>query len=193
MNIIQKKSIFKDNIQYAEIMINNGKYIGIKTHDLNNNYTGYMNIYFHPNNRLYLDTIYCYDQFRKSGIATTINELVEYFLKGYVGYVIRGVFKPGQLSTDRDNNIKRSEEELVNSAKKFYQSIDYQIIGYYEFNCNKSKYYFLNDEDFYLGEDGYSTIVAKQLKIKNHPFYEENGVIYKNNEMFNDIKILKKK
>lgn len=98
-----------------------------------------MNIFFHPNKRFYLDTIYCYDQFRQSGIATLISELADYILKDYNEYVIRGVYEPGQLSTDRYNNIERSKEELEIAARQFYEKAGYMIIKYYEYLRDKSK------------------------------------------------------
>ena len=184
MNIIEKQAFFMDynnQEQYAEIRISEGVYIGIRTFDLNNNPTGYMSIFFHPNKRLYLDTIYCYDQFRKSGIATLISELADYILKDYNEYVIRGVYEPGQLSTDRENNIKRSKEELDIAARKFYAKNEYEVVEYENYHDNKDKYPFLTDKDFYLGEGGATTIVTKQIIKKDYSFYEENGTIYHNN------------
>ena len=131
-----------------------------------------MNIFFHPNKKLYLDTIYCYDQFRKSGIATLISELADYILREYNGYVIRGVYEPGQLSTDRENNIERSKEELEIAARKFYKKAGYIIIEYEEYLKDKSKYPFLINEDFYIDEEGATTIVAKQIKQREYPYYE---------------------
>lgn len=183
MSIIEKQAFlldYNDNEQYAEI-INENAFIGIKTFDLNNNPTGYMNIFFHPNKKLYLDTIYCYDQFRKSGIATLISELADYILREYNGYVIRGVYEPGQLSTDRENNIERSKEELEIAARKFYKKAEYIIIEYEEYLKDKSKYPFLINEDFYIDEEGATTIVAKQIKQREYPYYEENGTTYHNN------------
>ena len=49
MNIIEKQAIFIDynnNEQYAEIRINEGLYVGIKTFNSDNICTGYMNIFF---------------------------------------------------------------------------------------------------------------------------------------------------
>jgi len=184
MNIIQKQAVFIDyenNEQYTEIRIDEGMFIGIKTFDLYNNPTGYMNIFFHPDKRLYLDTIYCYDRFRNNGIATFISELADYILKDYDGYVIRGVYEPGQLSTDREYNIERSQKELEIAARRFYEKNGYEIINYGEYSKNKSKYPFLIDNDFYLGEDGLVTIVAKQILQQEYSFYEEDGIIYHNN------------
>ena len=183
MDTINKKAVFIDydnNEQYAEIIIVQGMFIGIKTFNSDNKETGYMNIFFHPNKRLYLDTIYCYDQFRNKGIATFISELADYILKDYEGYVIRGVYMPGQLSTDRENNIIRSKEELEIATRKFYNRNGYEIINYADYIKNKGKYSFLVDNDFYLGEDGPTTIVAKQLYPKEYSFYEEDGIIYHN-------------
>ena len=189
MNIIKKQAIFIDyenNEQYAEIKINEGMFVEIKTFDANNNQTGYMNIFFHPDKKIYLDTIYCYDQFRNKGIATFISKLADYILKDYEGYVIRGAYEPGQFSTDRKNNIERSQEELERAARKFYEKNGYEIIDYGMYSKTKSKYPDLDDNDFYLGEDGPTTIVAKQLLHQKYSFYEEDGIIYhKNYDKYN--------
>lgn len=181
MSIIEKQAYYYDyrnNEQYATIRINEGICITINTFDFNNNPTGYMNIFFHPNKRLYLDTIYCYDHFRGSGIATMISELADYVLKDYTDYVIRGVYKPGQLSTDRENKIERSKQELDIAARKFYEKAGYQIVEHKKYLCNKNRYNYLTEDDFNLGEDDTSVIVAKQIKPKKYMFYEEDGIIY---------------
>ena len=181
MKIIEKIAHFIDyqgNEQYAKIKFNNGVFLNINVFNQNNNCTGYMMMYFHPNNRLYLDVIYCFDEFRGAGIASFLNELADYVLSYYIGYVIRGVYEPGQLSTDRINKIERSIKELDIKARKFYSRSGYEIIDYEEYCNNKEKYPYLINEDFILREDGPVTIVAKPIIIKEHHFYEANGEIY---------------
>lgn len=178
MDFIEKHAYFydnKNNLQYAEILITKNKFLGIKTFNENNIPTGYMHIFVHPNNRLFLDTIYCYDEFRSTGIATTISELAEYLLKDYIGYTIIGEYKPDQLSTDRD--IKRSKEELDNKARSFYLKNGYQIIKYTDYLKDKEKYNYLDSNDF-MYADNIDMIVAKKLEKKEYPFYEEDGIIY---------------
>ena len=184
MMIIEKEAHFIDyqgNEQYANIEFNDGVFLDIEVFNQDNNRTGYLRMYFHPNNRLYLDVIYCFDEFRGAGIASFISELADYALSDYTGYVIRGVYEPGQLSTDRENKIERSDKELDLNARKFYSRAGYEIINYEEYCNNKDKYQYLTNEDFILGEDGHNTIVAKPIILKEHPFYEEDGVIYHNN------------
>ena len=179
--LIEKYAQFVDNKgqkQQVKILINDGIFIGIDTYDDNNNHTGYMRIFFHPNNRLYLDSIYCYDEFRGSGIANYISDLADFILNEYIGYTIRGVYEPTQLSTDRENNIERNIEDLDNRAKAFYKKAGYEIIGYEDYINNRSKYPNINEDDFYLGEGGPATIVAKTLKEKNHQFVIENDAIH---------------
>lgn len=183
MTIIKKKALFvdsKNNEQHALITICEGFYVGILVTDSNSNETGYMNIYFHPDKRFYLDTVYCYDQFRNRGIATFMSKLSDYILKDYVGYVIRGVYEPGQLSTDRENNIMRNQDELEIAARSFYETNGYQIISYEDYCNNKERFPYLMDSDFCLGEDDPSTIVAKVLAYQDCLFREEDGKIYCN-------------
>ena len=181
MNIIEKKAFFNDyrgNEQYARVRIADSLFIEINTYDTNNNHTGYMNIYFHPNKRLYLDTIYCYDQFRGAGIARMISELADYILKDYFDYVIRGVYEPGQLSTDRKIIIDSDKEKLDFAARKFYKKTGYQIIELENFLYHKDDYEYIMEEDFNLGEDKTPIIVAKKNCLRYYEFYEENGTIY---------------
>lgn len=181
MSIVEKQAYFydnKNNKQYASILINEDRFIGINTFDEDNNPTGYIHVCFHPNNRLFLDTIYCYDQYRRLGIATIISELADYLLKDYTGYIIRGVYKPGQLSTDRENNIERSIEELETSARKFYEKNGYSIIKREDFLNNNENYNYIKESDFNLGEDSSNVIVAKIIQEKEYPFIEEDNIIY---------------
>ena len=140
-----------------------------------------MRTYFHPNNRLCLDVIYCSDKFRGAGIASFISELTDYMLDSYKEYVIRGAYEPGQLSTDRKNKIEWSNEGLDLRTRKFYASVGYELINYEDYCNNKDKYPYLIKEDFILGEDGLNTIVAKPIISKEHPFYEEDDMIYHTN------------
>lgn len=193
MNIICKQAYFydnKNNKQIANILISKDKFIGVDTFDESNEPTGYIHIYFHPNNKLFLDTIYCYDQFRQSGIATKISELADYLLKDYIGYKIIGEYKPGQLSKDRENKIERPLEELDNAARKFYEKNGYQIIEYKDYLKNKDKYNYITEDDFKLGEDETNIIVAKVIEEKEYSFYEEDGIIYHNNYIKENIKRL---
>lgn len=179
--MIEKKAYFLDNKgieQYAIIRIKPNIFIGIDTFDKNNNRTGYILMFFHPNNRLYLDTIYCYDKFRGNGIASVISDLADYILRDYQNYIIRGIFEPTQMSTDRENNIIRSELELNDRARKFYTQAGYKIIEYKDYINNPEKYPEINSHDFQLGEDISNAIVAKKIVPLEPPFYEDNGVIY---------------
>jgi len=83
INFKDKKAIFYDNkgrLQIAIIYCVPGQVISIKTFNENQKETGYMNLYFHHHNRIFLDTIYCYDEFRSNGIAKKISELADYLL-----------------------------------------------------------------------------------------------------------------
>ncbi len=180
INIIEKNAVFVDyngNQQLAKIRINPKVFIGIDLFNHNNEEMGYTRIYFHPDNRFYLDTIYCLDKFRGAGIATMISELADYVMSDYKGYVIRGVFEPTQMGTDRENNITCSELQLDTAARQFYAKNGYEIINYDDYIDNPKKYPYINSEDFQLSEEISKTIVAKVIS-KNNSFIEENGVIY---------------
>lgn len=159
---------------------NPGKHLRIDTY-CGDNPCGYLYIYFHPNKRLYLDVIYCYTKYRHAGIATYMMKLAEYVLKDYNGYVIRGAYEPGQLSTDRSNGVICPEEEMRQNAVDFYHHNGYEIINYIDYLNNSAKFPYINESDFILGEDFItSVIVAKKLEEQDYSFFEERKVIFHN-------------
>jgi GNAT superfamily N-acetyltransferase len=188
-----KKAYFFDKervLQRAEISMSD-VYLEINTYDEFDNETGYTHVFFHPDKRFYLETIYCFDAHRGKGIATFINDLTNYLLNDYDGYVIRGCYIPGQLSTDRINNIERPAEELDLRARKFYNKNGYEIVEPDEYRNNPEKYPYLKEEDFYLGEGEARTIVAKPIIKTSKTFVESNGsLIYiKKNKKTNESNV----
>lgn len=146
---------------------------------------GYMNIYFHHNKRFFLDTIYCYDTFRGRKIASNLSEIADYIMQKYQGYKIRGVYEPGQLSTDRINNITRDMAELKKRADNFYQSMGYKKIEYKDFKKHPEKYTEIDETlDFQLGEEIPDTIIVKDVTTKQqYPFKIINGVLVNKNAL----------
>ena len=142
-----------------------------------------MNIYFHPNMRFFLDTIYCYDAFRGRKIASNLSEIADYIMQKYQGYKIRGVYEPGQLSTDRINNIIRDEKELENRADNFYRAMGYKKIGYEDFRKHPERYSGIDENlDFQLGEEISDTIIVKNIIPKEqYPFKVINGILVNEN------------
>ena len=176
------KAIFKSKkgeLQFCAINYVPNIILSIKSKNQFGIDTGYVNIYFHENNRMFLDTIYCYDKFRGNGIATKIFELAEYILREYDGYLIRGDYNPSQLSTDRENKIECSEEELNKRAESFYKSNGFEIIDYNDYMEASSEYDGLTVEyDFQLGEDISKKIVVKQLRTREkYNFLDTDGII----------------
>lgn len=166
-------------IENAEIHFLPGTFINIDVYRGNSVVTGYTCLHFHPNQRIFLDVIYCYDQFRSNGIATMISRLTDYLLEPYAGYIIRGVYGPSQLSTDRIQVLTRSKEELDQRARNFYQNSGYTIISYDDYLKSPSLYPDLTiDDDFQLGEERANCIVTKKIVPLNSDFfYEENGIL----------------
>lgn len=144
-----------------------------------------MNIYFHPNMRFFLDTIYCYDAFRGRKIASNLIEIFDYIMQKFKGYKIRGIYEPGQLSTDRINNITRDKIELENRADNFYRSMGYKKIDYKDFKKHPERYSGIDEElDFGLGEEIPETIVVKDITQKQqYPFKVIDGVLVNNNAL----------
>lgn len=142
-----------------------------------------MNIYFHPNKRFFLDTIYCYDAFRGRKIASNLSEIADYIMQKYQGYKIRGAYEPGQLSTDRINNITRDKLELEKRADNFYQSMKYKKIDYKDFKEHPERYPEIDENiDFQLGEEIPNTIIVKDvIAKKQYPFKIINGVLVNKN------------
>lgn len=132
--------------------------------------TGYANIYFHPNKRIFLDTIYCYQEFRGLGIASSISKIIDYVLNEYDGYIIRGCYEPSQLSTDRLEIQTCSSEELEKRAFNFYNSCGYHLLSINDFIREKNLITDLTlNDDFQLCEELSNCIVFK--KIKKTKFY----------------------
>ncbi len=150
-----------------------------------------MNIYFHPNMRFFLDTIYCYDAFRGRKIASNLSEIADYIMQKYQGYKIRGVYEPGQLSTDRINNISADKGELEKRADNFYQSMGYKKIDYKDFRKHPERYVGIDEKlDFQLGEEIPNTIIVKDVMPKQqYPFRIIGGVLVNKNALERKINI----
>jgi len=183
-----KKAIFLDNkgnIQYSIIYEVPKVALFIDTFDLNDNKTAYMKLYFNPNNRIYIDVIYCYDAVRNNGIATKMSELADYLLKEQTNAIIRGVLQPSNLSTDRKNNLPFIQEELDLMAKNFYTRNGYSIISYDDYLTNTNKYPGIDvDNDFQLGEAIAQNIVVKKVEPKEkYAFQEIDGILIHDNAL----------
>lgn len=184
--IEERRAMFIDNIgkvHIAVIRTNPTLFIDISTYSVLYEPTGYMQLWFHPNSRIFLDTVYCYDKYRSRGIASKISDLADYLLRDYIGYIIRGCYEPKQLSTDRQNNIYRDQQELNLRASEFYKKCGYQIVSLKEFLDNPYLYPELNKEDdFQLGEECVSFIVEKKIvPMERYPFFEIDGMYVHNN------------
>lgn len=187
---IREYAVFCDkdnNIQLASIRIVPKIVISIKSFNLDGNDTGYMNICFHPKNRLFLDTIYCYDKNREKGVATNISLIADYLLQDYQDHIIRGVYEPSQLSTDRDNHIERSIDELHDRADSFYNGAGYKKIYYRDYKQNHSKYPTIDPiYDFKLEEELAECIVIKKIGPNlDNPFTRKDGIITRENVLEN--------
>lgn len=198
MDLKIKSAIFWDKVgelQHVIIMYHPGVLLEMDCYNENGESTGYMRLHFHPNNRLYLDVIYCYDKFRGRGIATQLSNLADYFLQGYSGYIIRGVYMPGQLSTDRQNRIDRSFEELDMRASCFYRKNGYEIVSLEEYYCDPSRYSNIDIEnDFRLGEELARKIVIKQVEFKDKcSFLVDDEIMGQDDLSRWDYKILQRK
>ena len=177
---MRKSAFLKDNngnIMQAIIDIE-GDIIKIRMFDEQYNLLGYMNFQIQDNNRIFLFEVYCYDEHRGNGIGTKLSELADYVLKDYEGYIIRGVYSPTQMSTDRDK-YSRSFEELEKRARLFYEKNGYEILEHTKFEICKDKYEFLNEkEDFTINGRLINEIVFKVINDKEYNYYEDNGLIF---------------
>lgn len=173
----------ENGIQLASIRIVPNVVITIKSFNESAQPTGYMDLWFHPNNRIFLDVIYCYDQFRGKGIAGNLSQIADFVLKDYSGYIIRGVYQPSQLSTDREKKIERSQEELNERADNFYSSACYTKIYYDDYITDPSKYPDIDvDNDFQLGEEIAKCIITKKVVSNGkYPFKRIKDVLVSEN------------
>ena len=180
--LIEKVAVFQDKNKQKQIVRINmipNQFIYLKSYNEELKETGYASIYFHPNNRIFLDTIYCYDEYRGSNIATKLSRLIDYLLQNYEGFIIRGVYEPSQLSTDREKDIHCDKKELDERATNFYYKNGYKKITYEDYINNKELYSYINEQDdFQLGEEISGCIIAKKIQsTKVVGFKDIDGVI----------------
>ena len=170
-NLMQAIIEYKDNI------------IRIRMFDEFMKLLGYMNFEIQKNNRIFLYEVYCYDEHRGNGIATKMSQLADYVLKDYQGYVIRGVYSPTQMSTDRET-YTRSYMELEQRARHFYEKNGYEILARNKYEVCKDKYDFLNiKDDFTINGSLLNEIVFKVVKEQEYNYYEDNGLIFYNEDI----------
>lgn len=168
-NIIEKETSLTDksgDTHLVRIFIIENEYISIRSFK-GLECTGYINMYFHPNKRIYLDTVYCYDEYRSLGIATKLSEIADSILEPFEGYIIRGAYIPSQLSYDREMGHKCSKEELNRRALNYYHKNGYEILSFVDYLKNQNKYPDLTvKDDFELSEELADIIVYKKIKPK---------------------------
>ena len=189
--IEEKRAVFYDNLGDTHVVlvtINPGVFLGIESYNDMGEKTGYINFCFHPHNRIFLESVYCFDNCRSKGVASRISELTDFVLREYVGYIIRGVYLPSQLSIDRECEIYRSPQELDLRATKFYQKNGYEIISLEDYLNNPVLYpNLLKDYDFQLGEELVEVIVTKKIKALEKYQYKEIGGIYVHDNVINSF------
>lgn len=182
---VENIAFFKDKNDSINIVIVSvipNQVISLKSFNTELEETGYLNIFFHSNNRLFLDTIYCYDKYRGLNIASKLSELADFLLRDYENYIIRGVYEPSQLSYDRVNQVYCSNEELEERANNFYFKNGYLKLSYDYFINNQSLYSFINErDDFQLGEEVANCIIIKRItNNQSLEFKNVDGVIVEN-------------
>ena len=161
---------------FVEITMSDEDGISIKLFDSYGNPSGYMYLDYSLNKRIFLSSIYCYSHFRRSGIATMMNDLAGYLLRNCSGYLIIGAYQPYRASF---NDTKLSNEEMDIAARSFYEKMGYQIVSYDDYLKNRDKYDYLTCSDFNLHDEVHIPIlVVKKIEKKRYPFYEKDGVIY---------------
>ena len=160
----------------VEITMSDKDGISIKIFDSYGNPSGFMYLDYLPGKRIFLSSIYCYNYFRRCGIATMMSNLAGYLLRNYSGYLIIGAYHPYRASLD---DAEVSKEELDIAARSFYEKMGYQIISYDDYLNNRDKYSDLTSSDFFVSDEVHiSTLVTKKIEKQKYPFYEKDGIIY---------------
>lgn len=196
-----KKAYFKDgddNLEKVMIGINEGVSIFIDSYT-DDDKTGYLNLYFHPNKKIYLNPIYCYSKYRGLGVAKNLSDIADYLLKDYEDYTIIGIYKPGIMLDSFDEYASSVSEEYADRyARAFYKRAGYDILSQAELIDNPDKYYYIDmDKDFknnsILEED---EIICKQIIKQDEYNYIEEDDVLTNIFLYNkkkDVKVLTKK
>ncbi len=184
-NFVKDIFVFKDkdNNLHIAYLRKVKTMFSIHSYTLEGHATGYINVHFHPNNRLFLGEVYTYQDYRGKGVASNLNDILNYALQDYVGWVIRGEYHPIQLSTDRDYNRYVSEEELDKRARAFYKSAGFEVINIEEHAFDVANHpIYTYEDDFELAEGGKTEcIVIKEIKKQeNLPFTKIDGIYVKN-------------
>ena len=168
----------KNNEYYIATIYSNNYVLSIEVYDKNLERAGYILIDSNHGNKLFLSAIYTYDKFRGNGIASKLSSLTDYVLRDYEETLLRGVYTPTQLSTDRENNIERPKHELEARASAFYTSNGYTILNHDEYSLNPDKYPEISEDDFWLGEEPSDTIVYKTIsKLPKSNYRQINDLI----------------
>lgn len=166
--------------------------IDIETFDEEGNKAGYMSFCIpkSPEKWIYLSSVYCYYKYRGQGIATKMNQIAEYALRDYKGYLIRGEYQPFQISDDTNPDI--SPKLLCASADKFYERAGYLKIPTREYSQENPQYSFLTKEDFIINNDEVACLLVKQIPEEyTETFIRKDDILIDKN-MYEKYKVLVK-
>lgn len=190
-SLIKDVAVFldsKNEIHMASIRIIPNVIIEVVSYNDKFERTGYMTVCFNENNRFFLSGVYCYDEYRGRNVAGNLSKIMDYMLRDYPGYIIRGVYNPTQMSTDRLNHIERPKEELEKRADNFYASAGYTKIYYKDYKANPDKYPDIDEYDeFQRGEGLAKCIIVKKIaprkKGEQDEFTQIGDVLISRNAM----------
>lgn len=144
MDLNETTTTFTDSLGYeheVEIEYSPDEFLNITSY-YGNRPSGYIHITINSNKGLFLNAIYCYEEFRGRGIASKLNSLAMLLLKKYKNHIIHRIYNPTSLSTDRNKENAITYEELDQRARAFYKSNGYNIIDYGDIQ----KYPYLNTD-----------------------------------------------
>ncbi len=166
---VDKIFVFEDSqneINIAKLLCVENSPVGIESYNLQGEMTGTMSFGKYGDKGFYLSEIYTYKQFRGRAIASHLNEIMDFALKDFDGYLITGNFFPMQ----RESDGVCSQKELLKRAKNFYRSTKFKI------DCKnntlnktiskKKKYPFKKLDDIYVHEKVYE-------KLNNYDYVNE--------------------
>ena len=140
-----------------------------------------------------MDAIYTRTDYRGRGIATGLNNILNFYAITNNWKIVFGEFSPQQMGEDRKNRIYCSYYELERRAKKFYKSNNFKIIKLSDYLDKTNKFPSIDDNLKDLFEKKYHAhgieyVVFKELKKELDCGYQENDSILIHNSVGENYK-----
>lgn len=140
---------------------------------------GYITMHTEPYlERIYLDIIYVFDEYRSTGVGQKMFELALQMVSGFDEKKLVGCFSPGNYASER-GNIPFNEDLGKMRANNFYVKNGFEVVVREEFLQHPEIYPKVSDQDFRAGETtDDACIVIKYLTNESPKFVQDENRFY---------------